>query len=158
MSRARSVKDTVRDLELELAKQKAVLAEFPDAKVHYYAGFQSKDVNKKYTKFTFESNRHGVWVLPYCEVYFTFDGKTEVVKVHSMPKANRLAYVSWDLTQRSYIIKFSRVAINLKNNHFKDDMLNACRVEIMNFIKTNSKYKMDPKHLEPRLKNLLIFT
>jgi hypothetical protein len=36
-------------------------------------------------------------------------------------------------------------------------MLNACRAEIMSFIKTHPKYQMDDKHLEPRLKRLLAF-
>lgn len=158
MAKARFIKDTVKDLELELAKQKAVQAQFPDAKVHYYAGFQSKQVNQNYTKFDFESRSYGLFVIPYCEVSFDFDGKTEIVKVYSAPKSNRLAYLQWNVDLRNYVIKFSRVAINLKNNKFKDDMLNACRAEIMGFIKKNPRYKLDDKHLEPRLKKLLVFT
>lgn len=158
MSRARLVTDTVKELEYDLAKRKAVLAAFPDAKVHYYAGFQSKEVNQKYTKFEFDIRHYGVWVLPYCEVPLEFEGKTEIIKVHSCPKANRLVYLSWNRELRDNVIKFSRVAINFKNNQIRDDMLNACRAEIMSFIKNNPKYKMDDKHLEPRLKKLLVFT
>jgi len=158
MSKARFIADTVKELEYDLAKQKAVQAEFPNAKVHYFAGFQSKLVNQNYTKFEFEKKYSGLFVLPYCEVKFTFDDKTEIVKVHSAPKANRLVYLQWSRELRDYIIKFSRVAFNLKNNQFKDDMLNSCRAEMMSFIKNNPGHKMDDKHLEPRLKKLLVFT
>jgi hypothetical protein len=158
MSRARLISATVNELEFELAKQKAVQKEFPNAKVHYFAGFQSKDVNQNYTKFDFERRSYGLWVVPYCEVKFEFNGKTEIVKVHSAPKANRLCYLSWNRELRGQVLKFSRLAINLKNNQFREDMLNSCRAEIMTFIKTNPGYKMDDKHLEPRLKKLLVFT
>ncbi len=158
MARARLISDTIKELEYELAKQKAVQAVFPNAKVHYYAGFQSKLVNQNYTKFEFERRSYGLFVLPYCEVEFTFNDKTEKVKVYSQPKANRLVYLSWNVDIRNYVMKFSRIAINLKNNEFKNDMLNSCRAEIMSFIKNNPKYKMDDKHLEPRLKKLLVFT
>lgn len=158
MAKARFIKDTVKDLELELAKQKAVQLQFPDAKVHHYAGFQSKLVNQNYTKFDFEQRSYGLFVVPYCEVKFDFDGRTEIVRVYSAPKSNRLAYLQWNVDLRNYVIKFSRVAINFKNNKFKDEMLNACRAEIMSFIKKNSGYKLDNKHLEPRLRKLLVFT
>lgn len=158
MAKARLIGDTVRDLEYQLAKQKAVQAEFPQAKVHHFAGFQSKIVNQNYTKFDFVQKYSSLYVLPYCEVQFEFDGKTEIVKVHSMPKANRLVYLQWNRDIRNYIMRFSRVAINLRNNQFKDDMLNRCRAEIMTFIKNNPGVTMDDKHLEPRLKKLLIFT
>jgi hypothetical protein len=157
MSRSRLVTDTIKELEYDLAKQKAVLAKFPDAKIHYYSGFSSKEVNHSYTKYFFERRRNGVWVIPYCEVEFEHDGKTENVKVHSKPRANRLVYFGWNGQSHNHIIKFSRIAINFKNNEFKEDMLNSCRAEIMSFIKNNPKYKMDDKHLEPKLKKLLVF-
>ncbi len=158
MARARLISDTVRDLEYQLAKQKAIQAVFPDAKVHWMAGFQSKLVNQNYNKFEFERRRRGLYVVPYCEVSFVFDGKTEIVRVHSQPKASRLVYLRWNRELRANVMKFSRIAFNLKNNEFKDDMLNHCRAEIMLFIKNNPGIKMDDKHLEPRLKKLLIFT
>ena len=159
MSRARPVFDSVKELEYTLAKQKAVLTEFPDAKVHYYLGFTSKQVNQVYTKFDFEKHYNGLYVLPFCEIKFDWNGKEEIIKVHSVPRANRLVYLSYrrrDDNKR--IMKFSRMAINMKNNAFRDDLLNACRAEIMNFIKANPGHHLDDKHLEPRLKKLLIFT
>lgn len=162
MPKARLITDTVKELEYQLAKQKAVQAEFPNAQVHYFAGFQSKLVNLNYTKFSFEKRSgyrsQGLYVIPYCEVKFTFDGKTEIVKVHSAPRASRLVYLQWNRNLGTYVMRFSRVAFNLKNNEFKDEMLNSCRAEIMGFIKNNGSYKMDDKHLEPRLKKLLVFT
>lgn len=156
----RFIKDTVHELEYQLARQKAVQDKFPQAKVNCFSEFQSKIVNQNYTKFEFEirDKGKGLYVLPYCEVDFTFEGKTEIIKVHSMPKANRLAYVQWNIDLKGHVIRFSRLAINLKNNDFREDMLNSCRAEIMSFIKNNPGYKLDDRHLEPRLKRLLVFT
>jgi len=158
MPLARPVTDCIRDLEYQLAKQKAVEKEFPDAKFHWKAGFQSKLINQKYTGFAFEQRKRGLYVVPYCEVKVTHNGNTEIIKVWARPKYNRLVYFSWNINLANYVIKFSRLAINLKNNGFKSDMLNSCRAEIMSFIKNNPGYPMDNKHLEPRLKKLLIFT
>ena|SRR5271166_3972941 len=155
--RSRQVADTVKELEYELAKHQAVLQAFPNVKVYYLTGFQSSCVNQNYTNFEFDKRPYGVWVIPYCEVKLNFNGKTEIIKVHSCPKANRLVYLGWDRKTTESIIKFSRIAINFKNNQFKDDMLNACQAEIMSFIKIHPKYKMDDKHLQPRLKKLLAF-
>src|SRR5512135_3724533 len=118
MSRTKLIGDTVRDLEYQLAKHKAVQAVFPDAKVHHYAGFQSKLVNQNYSKFDFERRYRGLYVVPYCEIKFDFDGKTEIIKVHSKPKASRLVYLQWSRELKNYVMKFSRIAFNLKNNEF----------------------------------------
>ncbi len=156
----RFIKDTVQDLEYQLAKHKAVQAKFPQAKVNCLSEFQARIVNQDYTKFEFEvrDKGKGLYVLPYCEVDFTYEGKTEIIRVHSIPKANRLAYVQWNIDLKDYVIKFSRLSVNLKNNDFREDMLNSCRAEIMSFIKNNPGYKLDDRHLEPRLKKLLVFT
>lgn len=156
----RFIKDAVHELEYQLAKHKAVQAKFPQSKVNCLGEFQARIINREYTKFEFavRDNGKGLYVLPYCEVSFTFEDKTEIIKVHSLPKANRLAYVQWNIDLRAHVIKFSRLAINLKNNNFKEDMLNHCRAEIMSFIKNNPGYKLDDRHLEPRLKKLLVFT
>ncbi len=158
MPLARPVTDCIRELEYQLAKQKAVQKEFADAKWHWKIGFQSKLVNQKYTGFSFERRKRGLYVVPYCEVNCTVNGTTEKIMVYGKPKYNRLIYLSWNVNLVNYVMKFSRLAINLKNNEFKSDMINSCRAEIMSFIKNNSSYKMDDKHLEPRLKKLLIFT
>jgi len=155
---ARSVADCIQELEYQLAKQKAVQKEFPDAKWHWKTGFQSKMVNQKYTKFTFSRHGRGLYVVPYCEVTVSYNGNSETVLVYSKPKYNRLVYLSWNVNLRTYVMKFARLTINLKHNEFRNDMLNSCRAEIMSFIKNNPSYKMDDKNLEPRLKKLLIFT
>lgn len=156
----RYIKDTVQELEYQLAKHKVVQAKFPDARVNCLSEFQSRAVNRNYSKFEFEyeDKIKSLYVLPYSEVEFVYGGKTEIIKVHSIPKANRLLHAHWNVDLLSYVIRFSRLAINLKNNEFKEDMLNSCRAEIMSFIKHNPEYKLDDKHLEPRLKRLLIFT
>jgi len=156
----RHIDSAIQDLEYQLARHRAVLAAFPGARVNCHSEFQSKNVNRNYTKFEFELREKGreLYVIPYCEVNFTYGNRAEIIKIHSLPKANRLAYVTWNIDLKSYVMKFSRLSINLKNNQFKEDMLNGCRVEIMSFIKNNPGYKLDDRHLEPRLKKLLVFS
>ncbi len=159
MPRGILLSDSVKDLEFELAKQKAVLKEFPNAKIHHSTGFQSKEVNQGYSGFDFIRRRgRGVWVVPYSEISFEYEGKTEKLKIHAMPRASRLVYIQWNRTQRNYVIKFSKFSVNIKHNEFREDLFNHCRAEVMSFIKENPGYKMDDKHLEDRLKKLLIFT
>lgn len=161
MARTKPLEQSIKETRHTLAKYNAVLAAFPDAKIHetyWPVRFSSKAVNQVYTNLKFEKRYNTLRVMPYCEVEFEFDGKTETVTVNSSPKYSRLAYIPWRRKDEEKVIKFSRVAINLKNNNFKDDMMNDCRVAIMNFIKDNPGYKLDDKHLEPRLKKLLLFT
>lgn len=154
----RPVHKSIPELELTLAQQKAVFAKFPDATYHYYNGYQSKAVNKCYTKYDFNKLDFGVWVMPYCEVQLVIGDKIEFIKVHSSPRQSRLVYLGWDYKTKTNIIRFSRIVFNFKHNNFREDMLNACRAEMMSFIKNKPGCKMDDKHLEPRLKKLLVFT
>jgi hypothetical protein len=160
VARHKSLTQTIKETQRTLAKYEAVIKAFPDARIHEtYTphSFSSKEVNKNYTKLQFTTNYNRLTVMPYSEVEFEFEGNLETVLVHSSPKYNRLAYIPWS-RDKEKVIRFSRVAFNLKNNNFKDDMLNDCRVAIMNFIKDNPGHKLDQKHLEPRLKKLILFT
>lgn len=165
MPRTRPLTETIKELELQVARHKAVLKEFPDARMHHGFSytkvkptvFSSKEVNQNYTKFDFDKRRRGLWVVPYCEVKFEYEGATEIIRVHSSPKSSRLAYLAWHRDLHIYVIKFARLTVNMKSHEFKEDMLNSCRAEIMTFIRDNPKYKMDDKHLETRLKKLLVF-
>jgi hypothetical protein len=154
-----TISEVVKENEYNLAKYKAVQAIFPNAKVNYHMQFTDKSVNQLYTNFTFEKH-YGLYVIPYYEIPFIWNDVEETIKVHSSPKRNRLAYLSWrtDPFTKKRTMRFSRLSINMKNNKFKDDMLNSCKAEIMNYIKENPTYQLDTKHLEPRLKKLLLFT
>lgn len=156
MGKPHSIDVFIKEAEYQLAKYKLVKEHFPDARCSAYGEFTSKTVNTQYNKWDFLTNYGGLFVAPYCEVKLEFDGAEEMVKVHSSPRNSRLVYLRRYSAPKS--LKFSRLSINLKNNKFKDDMLNSCRAEIMNFIKNNPGYKLDDKHLEPRLKKLLLFT
>jgi len=158
MARSRSIDDHIKETEYALAKYNAVKAEFPDARVNYYMEFTAKSVNKRYSNIGFETRYGGLFVLPYYPVKLEHNGQEELIKVHSSPRANRLVYLQHLYRENKKVMRFSRLAINLKNNKFKDDMLNACRAEIMKFIAANPGYQLDDKHLEPRLKKLLLFT
>ena len=154
-----TLSDEVKNLEYTLARHRAVLDRFPDAKIHPYGGYSSKSVNKCYNHYSFVSEYSGLYVLPFCEVEFSHQNKEEIIKISSQPIRNRLAYISWHTgPDGKKIMKFARFAINQKSHDFKDEMLNDCKVEIMKFIKDNPGCRMDDKHLEPRLKKLLLFT
>jgi hypothetical protein len=150
--------DSVKEMEYTLARHKAVLAKFPDAKVHYYNGYAAKSVNKIYTAYKFETLYGGLYVMPYYELEFTYNGADDIIKISSQPFRNRLVHLDWRTINGKKVMKFARFAINQKNHQFKEDMLNACKVEIMKFIQNNPDCHMDDKHLEPRLKKLLLFT
>lgn len=158
----RNIHESIEDLEKKLAMCKFVKECLPDAKLHTNQfvtfGFSSKTVNKNYTKFDFVKTPNALYVVPYIELDFEYNGELEKVRVNSSPRSNRLAYVSWSSDYRSRVIKFSNIRLNLKTNKFKEDMLNACRLQIVNFIQNNREYKLDQKNLDPRLKKLLLFT
>lgn len=161
----KKLSDETKVVELTLAKYKAVLAKFPDASLgktweynnrDFTATFSSKAVNTQYNKLDFDVDARRITAIPHYELKLTHNDEEHIVKVNSTPKSSRLVYIPW----RDKVIKFSRLSFNLKNNDFvfTDDMLNACRVQIMQFIQTHPGYKLDEKYLEPRLKKLLLFT
>lgn len=159
MTRARDIQDYIKEAEYMVAKHKAILSVFPDTKIAGFMNYISKSVNNKYTKLLFTQSYSGLFVVPYCEIPFTYEGKTEIIRIHSSPRFNRLAYLSYkkEPISRKRIMKFSRMTINFKNNNFKGEMLNSCRAEIMKFIAEHPGFHLDTKHLEPRLKKLLMF-
>lgn len=151
--------DAIKDIEYTLAKHRAVLDKFPDAQMHPWGGYSSKSVNKCYTQYTFSSDHYSLHVLPFCEVEFTHDGIEGLIKVSSKPVRNKLASISWRTDSNGKrIMKFARFAFNQKSHEFKDIMLNDCKAEIMKFIQSNPGCSIDDKHLEPRLRKLILFT
>lgn len=161
MAQGKTIKESIVEAERKLALYKFVLEKCPDAKVHDssgFNGFSSKSVNANYTNFEFINGYHSIYVVPYLELDFKHNDGAYKVRINSSPRSNRLVYLRYDSLAKSHVIKFSRLSFNLKNNNFKTDMLNECRVKILQFIKDHSKYSIDYKHLEPRLKKLIMFT
>lgn len=159
--RKKTILQGIESLEKTLAIYKFVNEKVPDTKIHnsiYYPGFSAKSVNSIYTNYDFVKGYDTLWVIAYLELPFEYNGVVETIRVNSSPRSNRLVYVTYDRFHKQKVIKFSRIKINLKNNNFKEDMLNACRVKILEFIKERPGYRLDTKHLEPRLKKLLSFT
>lgn len=161
---AKIIGEVVSNLETHLDMLKFVKSHFPDAKMTlpymttiydkiWKPNFNSKSVNLVYEKFIFQTQYQTLYVIPYVELTYN----DEIIKVHSAPQKSRLAYINYVRTGLKRTIRFSRLAINMKNNNFKDDLLNEARVEIVNFIKANPDCNLDTKHLEPRLKKLLAF-
>lgn len=157
-----NIDSSIRNLEKNLNLLKAVQEKYPDCKVQYvrnnvFNGFLSKSINKSYTNYEFFEKSNMISVAPYVNFEFNFNNKTEVVKIHSIPRYSRLVYIKYDYFTRKSIISFSRLNFNLKNNNFKDDMLNDCRIKILDFIKKYPNLKLNKKHLDPKLSNLLSF-
>lgn len=177
MARNVDLSSIVLDTQYILEKYKLVLSHFPDCKIQkVFDGFVSKQpvfvsksVNQNYTTLGFVSDPRRLFVVPHCKLDFEYNGKKEVITVHSSPKRTPLAKIGlkWSHTKKQYDkdengkyirkIVFSRVAINLKNNNFDDKMLSECQAHIMTFIKEHPGHQIDGKHLDPRLKKLLAF-
>lgn len=157
MKKLRAVTEFITETELTLAKLKAVNQLFPDARVSRYMIFSSSSINKCYTKIEFERRYRGLFAIPYYEMKFENNGKEEIIKIHSKPYASRLAYFDRFRINGKRTMRFSRLHFNLKNNNFKDEMFNACRMHIIKYISDNPGIDLNYKHLDSRIKKLLIF-
>ena len=161
MGKQLTLPDYIAHTEHQLARYKLVYSKYPDAKV--ISGnstvFSSKTVNNDYSKLEFFPNSWQLIVCPYTELTLEHNGITETLKIHSSPRRNRLARVSWRVDKDGKrVMKFSRFLFNMKRNKFREDLFNSCRTAIMDFIQKNPKCTLDTKHLEPRLQKLLLFT
>lgn len=159
MSLCKPLPQTVANLELQLTTQKEVLKVFPDATIHYYNGFQSKTVNKNYTHYDFERNFYSVYFMPYSVVEFDFNGVKQVVKIRSRPHKSRILYKSYQCQDKKDVIRFSRIALNMKTHDFNSNgnILQDIKIEIVKFITANPSLSINDRHLDPRLKKLIAF-
>jgi hypothetical protein len=160
MARNKSLSDHIKETEVLLAKYKLVHSKFPDARMCYYDPnrYASKSVNNEYTKLEFNPSHWSLTVSPYTELKFDNNGKEEIIRIDSLPRRNRLLNVGWRAGKdNKKTIKISRFIFNMKKNKFKEDLFNDCRAQVMEFIKNTPGHNLDDKHLEPRLKKLLMF-
>lgn len=155
----------ISELNYELQKLKLVQNNFPDAKYFYnfdhkarakVLEFCSKSINANYTDIEFVKDSHNLYAKPHTNLLFTYNGKEEIIKIYSDPKQNRLAFIK--TVKGKSTMKFSRFVFNLKKHNFREDLFNSCRTNILNFIKEHPGIKLDSKHLEDRLKKLLVFS
>jgi len=160
MAKIKTLSEHIADTEILLAKYKLVQSKFPDARMCYYNPnrYASKDVNTEYTKLEFSPSHWNLTVSPYAELKFNNNGKEEIIRIDSLPRRNRLLRVGWRPGKDGKkTIKISRFIFNMKKNKFKEDLFNECRAQVMEFIKNTPGTNLDDKHLEPRLKKLLMF-
>lgn len=157
----------IKNIEHNIARCKFVQEKFPDVKINLSKNlnhedvfkFSSKSVNTDYTKYEISKYTYALSIKVFTELSFSYNGsEEEIIKIRSSPETCRLARTGWSSKTRKGIIKFSRFSFNMKKNNFKDDMFNECRSHIMQFIQANPNCELDTKHLEPRLKKLLLFT
>jgi len=175
--KSKLVSDCIDNQEYLLAKLKFVNLYFPDAKYHhdyypYYKriatglpslnlSFSSKLVNTNYNSLDFVTKYSTLYVAPIHKLTFSYtqkgEVKTEEIIVHSAPKLNRLAYTAWQGGPKGKEIRFSRFTFNMKGHEFDEEIFNSCRGAIMKFIQQNPGLPINEKHLEPKLKKLLVF-
>lgn len=178
--RTKDISLCVNQYEYLLARYKFVQSYFPDAKsINSYdpsairrthnIEFLSKTVNTHYTDVKFITQYNTLYIAPIVTLSFSHIAndieKIEDIVIGSSPKINRLAYIkhyssikgSGKPTYQSKIA-FSRFMFNMKKYNFNENIFNSCRSAIMQFIQANPGIQMDDKHLEPRLKKLLIYT
>jgi len=168
MGKSNTLQDAIPDLEYVAAKYKYVLENIPDCIIqkvfHGYITkspiFAAKSINQSYTDLDFFCNKNIAAVVPYSKLPFTYKDKTEDIIIHSLPKKSTLAKITFDRVGGTYIrtLRFSRLSFNMKNNNFDEKMLNQCHTNIIKFMKMNTDAKVDMKHLEPRLKKILVFS
>lgn len=157
-TRLQPAQDHINSLELSLARAKAVLKKFPDVKFHKdLTVFSSKTVNQEYNGFQFIRKYTGLYVIPYHELEFSFKDKIYKARVQSSPRLNKLVYKTKQKVDDKRVMKFSRLAANLKINNFKEEMIGVCRKKIISYINDNTSFYFDTKHLDPKLKKLLLF-
>lgn len=154
------VKEVIADLELDLALKKAVFNKFPDATVTRGV-YSSKLVNRYYNKFAFESNSYSLSVRLRSELDVEYNNRTYIVDVlGTANQSYRLAHLGSTNPKSPFqydCIQFANFIKEFKKHKVRDDILNECRVEILEYIRKNPKYKIDETNLEPRLKKLLVF-
>ena len=167
--REKNIDKIVSDYEYWLAKYKFIQEKYPGCNVHQFyhpITFSSKLVNPKYTKFNISKGYNTLFIEPYLEEEFEYNGNKEIIQVFSSPRRNRLAHITLPKSKSNpkrkdwgakRTIIFTKFKSNLGNRNMSDDCWNECRAAIMNFIKDNPNTILDSKHLDPSLKRLLIF-
>lgn len=165
MSKNKPINQSIKEHDYILTRLKFVQTHFPDAQVQEYyvpAFFKSKMVALHYTDIEVINSTIDVTVMPYHKLLFKYDNQEEEIKIHSIPTKSKLAYIDQQHTSNGFalekIIKFSKLSFNLKSSKFNDEMVNDCRIHILQFIRDHSDCKLDDSNLEDRLKKLLIFT
>lgn len=156
--RSNEITSIIEDLEYRVARIKFIEKSFPKAKINSAGQISCKTVNSKYTALEFFKNNWGLYVFPYCELEFFYNGNKELIRINSAPRKNRLIYLTWRTTlDRKRIMRFSRLSFNLKNNQFRSDMLSKCQAQIVDFISEHPGFHIEDKHLDPRLKKMISF-
>jgi len=159
----------IEEQEYCAAKNIFIRSVYPDAKLvitkpsHYgrdldetaYNYYTSISVNKTYTKIQFKEKWRILYMRPYITIEFEFKGKKETIKIFSSPHRKKLAYTGW--LDKNKTIMFSKLALNVKNDNFKESLLKDCASGIMNYINNHKDHKIDTANLNERLKNLLVF-
>jgi|SRR5579859_2691551 len=164
MPRTKPIQNVILDCDYIVAKYKHIQEKFPNCTVHdprsyqnIHTSYSSNLVNAQYTNFDFTRGWNTLYVEPYIEIPFEYNGTQELIKINSSPRRKKLAHFTYRRSSVSNkrIMRFFRLKLNLKNNNFKEDMFNHCRSEILKFIRDCPNCELDTTHLDPSLKKLI---
>lgn len=154
--------DLIDRTKYDIAKHDNIISKLPDATIKYSCNngwwepvFSSKLANKNFTNYKFIKYDHLLFVRFICELNFKYDGKSEIINITPMPQDIKLCYIS-GFEHGSAIIKLSTFL--KRANKYGDQFVNDCRLNIVNFITSHGKCKLDPKNLDDKMKVLLVFS
>jgi hypothetical protein len=154
----------IKQAEFNIAKIEFVKSKFPDVKVNRSLGFNgdcitfsSASVNDNYTKYTFD-HKYSLSIQVCHELEFTHNGRTETVKILSVPASRKLATKKYSYATKKQCIKFSAFSSKMKKQNLSEELFRAASAEIMKYIQTSPGAELDTKYLDPKLKKLLVFT
>ena len=153
----------VKDIVFDLALNKEVLKKFPDAQLTS-GTYYSKLVNKNYNKFNINSNYDRLDLDLMYESDFIFDNETYgIVVCGTGKKRYNLAHTTcneWKPTGPNIrdFIYISDYLKDFKKYKVRSDVLGDVRLAVINFIKAYPTLKFDKESLEPRLRDLIIFS
>lgn len=157
----------IEEQNYNLEKNKFIKSVYPDAKLSIvspprydpdpdlYTHYESLTVNKTYTNLLFKERYADLFIYPYLNVNFEYKGAIEVIKIYSSPNRKKLAYIGYVKHQKT--IKFSKLSLNIKNDSFKESLVNDCASGIIDYVNKHKDCILDKSNLPDRLKNLLVF-
>jgi len=166
MARIISVKDRVNNLEVDLARIKFVQTYFPNIKLQQENNknyiFSDKNVANNFTYFVVMENYDTITLSLIKELEFNFNGKSEKILIHSIPKQKYIcgSYSDYKKTDSNgnYIrkIDFGK-PFKCKDKNLTKKVQDACRLEIIKYIQARPKLVIDENVLDPKIKKLIHF-
>ena len=122
----------------------------------------SVKANQIHDKYEFETDYTGLYIIPYLESEFEYDGAKHTVKIFCKPRKHRLIYrmikYSSPAGPKETILSFTKINIKIKSANLKESFFKASKKEILKYIAAHPAAKLDKTHLDPQMERMLSFT